>query len=126
MVKLTGRVVSGKGDFSQWIARLSHYYQQKTGMVLFPGTLNIQLEHPYILPSQPLRLEGEEYGGQVSVNIVPCRIFGRRAFILRTDKNNTGSGDHPLTIIEIATDIKLRDVYALVDGSMVQVELEDL
>lgn len=122
-VKLTGKVGSGKGDFAQWIAKLSEHYERKTGLRLFPGTLNIDLDHEYRLPENPIRLEGAEYGGTVGVNLVPCTIFGRRAFILRTDASEAGTGDHSRHVVEIATDIKLRDAYGLTDGSIVTVEL---
>ena len=71
---------------------------------------------------QIIRLEGEEYGGSVSVNIVPCSILGKRAFILRTDANEDGRGHHPRTIIEVATDVKLRDHFHLEDGDIVEIE----
>jgi len=69
-----------------------------------------------------MRLEADEYGGRVSVSIVPCRIFGRQAFLLRTDENERGTGHHQRNIIEIATDIRLRDAYHLRDGDWVKVE----
>lgn len=93
-------------------------------MTLFPGSLNLELPEPYRLPPYPLRLEAHEYGGRVSVSIVPCRLLGRRAFILRTDRNEQGTGDHPRTIIEIATDVKLRDAHGLRDGDVVEIELD--
>lgn len=123
MPVLRGSVTSGIGNFSTWIERLRDHYFQKTGMHLYPGTLNILLEEEYTLPPQRIRLEREEYGGRVSVNIVPCRIFGRRAFLLRTDANERGEGHHPRNIIEIACDVKLRDAYGLDDGSIVEVEV---
>jgi riboflavin kinase, archaea type len=121
--KLRGKVVSGMGNFSIWIERLRDHYQRKTGMVLFPGTLNLQLEQPWLVPAGSLRLEGAEYEGTVTVNIVPCSVLGRRAFILRTTANDEGRGHHPQTIIEIATDIKLRDAHQLRDGDWVEVEI---
>jgi len=111
------------GNFSFWIEKLSDHYERKTQMRLFPGTLNLELPEPYSLPQNVLRLEGEEYGGTVSVNLVPCFIFGRRAFLLRTDANEQGRGHHPRTIIEIATDVKLRDEFQLRDGDTVEVEI---
>ncbi len=81
-----GKVVSGVMSFSYWMKKLESYYAEKTGMNLFPGTLNVELDELYRLPEKRIRLEKEEYGGTVSVNIVSCRIFERRAFILRTDK----------------------------------------
>ena len=123
MSRLRGRVVSGVSSFGFWIERLSTFYEQKTGMRLYPGTLNIELPSRYSLPADPIRLEAKEYGGSVSVSIVPCRIFDRRAFLLRTDENERGVGHHPRNIIEIATDVRLRDVYQLHDGDWIEVEL---
>ena len=122
---MRGKVVSGMGNFSIWIERLRDHYQRKTGMVLFPGTLNLQLDQPWFVPAGSLQLEGAEYGGTVTVNIVPCSVFGRRAFILRTAANNEGRGHHPQNIIEIATDTKLRDAHQLRDGDWVEVQIMD-
>jgi len=113
------------GNFSVWIERLQEHYQRKTGLRLFPGTLNLQLDAPYSLPDDVVRLEAAEYGGTVSVNLVPCTIFGRRAVLLRTDANEQGCGHHPKTIIEIATDVKLREAFHLQDGDEVAVEVDD-
>ena len=124
MAVLSGMVVSGQGDFGHWIEKLEEHYSRKTGMRLFPGTLNCLLDYPYTLPPDVIRLEKEEYGGTVSVSLVPCRIFDRRAFLLRTDANEAGHGDHPRTLIEIATDVNLREQYKLKDGDRVAVEIE--
>ena len=121
MAILRGQVLSGRGAFAYWIERLSDHYERKTGMRLFPGTLNLSLPEPYTLPPESIRLEAEEYGGRVSVSIVPCSVFGRKAFLLRTDQNENGTGHHPRHIIEIATDVKLRDAYRLQDGDWVDV-----
>ena len=82
----------------------------------------MELSSEYSIPIDVIRLEADEYGGRVSVNIVPCRMFDRRAFLLRTDQNERGTGHHPRNIIEIATDIRLRDTYHLRDGDWVEVE----
>jgi len=117
---IRGKVVSGTRNFSIWIERLRDQYLRKTGMLLFPGTLNLDLEEPWHVPPGCLRLRAAEYGGTVTVYIVPCPIFGRPAFILRTEANEEGRGHHPSTIIEIATDVKLRDTYQLQDGDSVE------
>jgi len=123
MQRLEGKVVSGLANFGQWIDRLSSFYEQKTGMKFYPGTLNVELSSEYSLPANVIRLEAAEYGGRVSVSIVPCRIFNRTAFLLRTDQNERGTGHHPRTIIEIATDVRLRDHYQLKDGDRVEIEI---
>ena len=118
---LTGKVKSGMNNLSYWMEKLHELYTAKTGMSLYPGSLNIELEQPFALPDGAMRLEKEEYGGTVSLSMFPCEIFGRKAFILRTDKNATGYGDHPPNIIEVITDVKLRDEYNLSDGDIVEV-----
>jgi riboflavin kinase len=124
MKVLTGKVVTGVGNFSYWIDKLKEHYQKKTGMLLFPGTLNVQLGEEYSIPSNAMRLEGEEYGGTVSVNIVPCRIFEEDAFILRTDTNESAEGFDEKSLVEVACEVKLRDKYNLKDGDVVQIALE--
>jgi len=121
---LRGKIESGTGDFAQWILKLSAHYEQKTGVRLYPGTLNVRLTDAYAVPKECLRLEAHEYGGSVSVNIVPCHVFGRCAFILRTDANEQGTGSHPQTVVEIASDVKLRETYGLSDGDGVSIEID--
>ena len=120
---LKGKVVTGVGNFSFWIEKLQDYYRDKTGMRLFPGTLNIQLDEPFELPRRRVRLEAEEYGGRVSVNIVPCKLFGRAAVILRTDQAD--SEPQSREVIEVACEVKLRERHQLRDGDVVEVEIPD-
>ncbi len=122
---LRGEVRSGKNDYNIWLRKLESFYTQKTGMKLFPGTLNVHLldNKIYELPPNPIRLEKEEYGGRVSVSIGKCKIFGRDAFILRPDTDTGKQGFPREAILEIATDVKLRDTYNLSDGDIVEVEV---
>jgi riboflavin kinase len=120
---LKGKVVTGVGNFSFWIEKLQDHYRRKTGLQLFPGTLNIQLDGPFDLPKERARLEAIEYGGTVSVNIVPCTILGHRGVILRTDKADSELQSR--MIIEVACDVKLRDQHQLSDGDVVEVSVAD-
>ena len=120
---LKGKVVSGVGNFSFWIEKLRDHYLSKTGLQLFPGTLNIQLDEPFDLPQERARLEAAEYGGSVSVNIVPCKVLGLAAVILRTDKAD--SEPESRKMIEVACEVKLREQQQLRDGDVVEVEVAD-
>ncbi len=123
MPRLYCKPVSGLGILGYWICQLGDHYERETGMHLYPGTLNLELPEPDSLPPNSLRWEAHEYGGRVSVNIVPCLILGRPAFLLRTDQNEIGTGHHPRNLIEIATDLGLRDAYSLRDGDTIEVEI---
>lgn len=123
-IKLRGEIRTGKNDFSGWMKKLSSYYIQKTGMVFFPGTLNVHLiEHKYYFPQDCIRLEKEEYEGKVSVSMIPCKIFSKEAYILRTDSDTGKHGYSPEQILEIATNVKLRDEFELKDGDIIEVEV---
>ena len=124
MRTLHGKIKSGLGDFSKRMERipgLLDAYERKTGLRFFPGTLNIELDEEYIVHDDAMLLDKAEYGGTVSVFVVPCTILGRNAFILRTEKNEQGTGQHPRNIIEIATDVRLRSTYDLTDEDGVEV-----
>ena len=124
-MKIQGEIRTGKNDFSFWINRLSSYYRQKTGMNFFPGKLNVHLlSCKYYFSDEHIRLEKEEYGGRISVSMVKCCIFGRDAYILRTDSDTGKYGYSPEQILEIATDLKLCNRYNLNDGDIVEVEIE--
>ncbi len=118
-MKLKGKIRTGKKDFSFWMDKLSFYYTEKTGMIFFAGTLNVHLiDSKYYFPSNCIRLEKEEYVGTVAVSMTPCRIFKRDAYILRTDSDIGKHGYSPEQILEIATNVKLRDEYNLKDYSL--------
>lgn len=74
------------------------------------------------MEAAPIRLEPPEYG--VAMSIVPCEISGVPAFILRTDKNNDGVGDHAPDIIEVAAATHLRSALGISDGDEVEVVID--
>lgn len=125
MVKLKGKIFSGVGHQSSYIEKLQACYEKKLGVKLFSGTLNIQLDAQYNFPKKFIRLDSSEYGGKVSINIIQCKIFERSAFILRTDKTEQGTGRYPKTVIEVASDISLRDTYRLKDGDEIEIEVDE-
>jgi riboflavin kinase, archaea type len=116
---LRGRVAGGIGDLAHWMIEYADVYERKMGVRLYPGSLNVVLPEPWIVVDPPLRLEASVVG--VGMNIVPCEIEGVEAFILRTDKNNDGRGDHEPNVIEIAAPVHLRSVLGLQDGDEVEV-----
>jgi hypothetical protein len=61
MLRLRGKVVSGLANFSQWIEGSSSCYEGKTGMRLYPGTLNVELASQasqHSLPADVICLDG--------------------------------------------------------------------
>ncbi|MEM8713100.1 MAG: DUF120 domain-containing protein [Planctomycetota bacterium] len=123
MLKTQGRVESGLGDAAHWIALLADHYRRLTGETLFPGTLNVRLDEEWWAPKGARCLHGSEYGGKVSIYVIPCLFMGEPAWILRTKANDRGDGDHPQTVVEIAARTRLRNSCGLSDGDIVELEL---
>ena len=123
---LTGTVRSGKGNFSNWMEELQTLYTAKSGVALYPGSLDIELAVSYDLPTKGvILLEKEEYGGRVSVSLLPCSVSGIQGCIMRIDPNADGTGDHPKTIIEVAAQVRLRDALNVSDGDIVTIKVPD-
>ncbi len=126
VVVLHGRVVSGIGDLTRWMATYADLYEECTGVRLYPGSLNVVLDEEYRLPGiVTMRLEPADLGGRVGMNIIPCSIMGFPAFVLRTDQNETGIGDHDRNVIEIGAAVRLRDELGLADGDLVTIKIDD-
>jgi riboflavin kinase len=100
-------------------------YEQVSGVRLYPGSLNVELQEDYHLPPVRLRLEPAHYGGRVGMNLVPCHVGGIPGFILRTDQNEAGVGHHAHNLIEVAAPVRLRDALGLADGDEIVVKIDE-
>ncbi|MBT3983303.1 MAG: DUF120 domain-containing protein [Bacteriovoracaceae bacterium] len=124
---LKGKVKTGKGHFS-WVFEniegLWDLYNKKSKLNLIPGSLNLELDHEFSIPSGSTRIEAHEYNGTVSASFYPCKVGHLNGIIIRADNNEKGIGAHPRKIIEIAAEKKLRDELDLGDGDEVIVTIE--
>jgi CTP-dependent riboflavin kinase len=121
MLTLRGRVSAGIGDLSGWMTRYSDAYERATGTALVPGSLNVILDQPWVMTDPAVRLEASEVG--VGMGLMPCVVSGIACWVLRTDRNNRGEGDHDLNVLEIVSGAHLRTALGLQDGDGVTVEL---
>ena len=123
---LTGTVRSGKGNFSYCMEKLQTLCNARTGVALYPGSLDSDLAVSYDLPVKDvIWLEKEAYGGRVSVSLLPCAVSGIEGFIMRPDPNADGTGDHPKTIVEVAAQVRLRDALNVSDVDFVTIKVPD-
>ncbi|MCC6573524.1 MAG: DUF120 domain-containing protein [Planctomycetes bacterium] len=127
--KFIGRVQSGQNDASKWLALFNDDYSRKTGMRIFPGSLNLGIDQDFDwfapeLEAGLIRFNKAEYSGERDILLLPCRLSnlgGRRGFIWAT--TNAARDPTDRRVLEVITDVKLRDVCRLVDGDLVEVQL---
>jgi CTP-dependent riboflavin kinase len=122
---LRGTVTGGRGDLAHWMVEYADQYERVNGVRLFPGSLNVVMASEYRLPDERLRLDPADYGGRVGMNLVPCRIADIAGFIVPTDQNEAGTGDHGRQVIEVVAAVNLRETLGLVDGDEVEIVVGD-
>jgi CTP-dependent riboflavin kinase len=120
---LVGRVATGSGDLQRWMTLHAEAYAAAVGVPLYPGSLNLVLNEPWALPPQRIRVSAEEVGRLVY--LVPCSVGARPCFIFRTDMAEQAGGDEH-RVLEILSDVRLRDELGLDDGDTIEVSIDDL
>src|SRR5205814_10728188 len=88
---LVGKVQTGFGDASRWLKLFNSAYSEKLGMTVFPGSLNIVLDHVFDwfdarYEAHRIWFGQEEYGGERDILLLPCDLVSldrRRAFLRR-------------------------------------------
>jgi CTP-dependent riboflavin kinase len=126
---LRGRVRSGKGDAARWLAAFNDAYARKTGMRVFPGSVNVALDIPFDWSARDLQdriilFTGEEFGGERDILMLPCRLptlGSQRAFLWITTNAVTESARQ--NIVEVIASVGLRDAFGLRDDDLVEIEI---
>ena len=111
------------GNACYWMKKAEKAFENKLGIKLFNGTLNVELDKEYILDGDLQVLHKEEYGGTQEVFLKECKVLWHKSYIVRTEKNSTKNGDHPLNLLEIVSDINFRKEYNLKDGDIVEINI---
>jgi CTP-dependent riboflavin kinase len=126
-----GIVASRAPGRGGWVVR-SHLfnaaYSEKLGISVFPGSLNIALDHVFNwfdARYEPHRIwfGREEYGGS-DILLLPCELVSldhRKAF-LWTPTTAARDRRDP-RVVEIVADISLRNHFGLKDGDLVEIKL---
>lgn len=81
---LCGRVQSGKGDAAHWLRLFDAAYSRKLQMPVYPGSLNLALDHHFDwfaarYKASTIRFGREEYGGERDILLMPCELVEFRA-----------------------------------------------
>lgn len=120
MTILLGRVSTGFREASNNLAPVAQAIAVRVGLGrLWPGTLNLALDAPYLFEPE-VEITADEYHGWERLKLQRCCVGGVRGVIVRPETHETGNGHGPATI-EIAAEIDLRQRLGLSDGDLVEV-----
>lgn len=125
---ITGTVITGKGEGSDYITRPGYQrqFKRRLGMQPFPGTLNLKLRGEYadrfrLLQEHPaVHLHGFTEHNQTfgDVRCFPCRVTGTVEGVVVIPEKSTYDD-----VMEIVADVCLRDMLGLKDGDKITVEI---
>jgi CTP-dependent riboflavin kinase len=126
---LAGKVQAGFGEACRWLKLFNAAYSEKLGMSVFPGSLNIALDHVFNwfdarYEAQTIWFGREEYGGERDILLLPCELVSldyRKAF-LWTPTTAARDRRDPW-VVEIVADINLRNHFGLQDDDVVEIKV---
>jgi CTP-dependent riboflavin kinase len=125
---LVGKLQTGFGEASRWLKLFNSAYSEKLGMPVFPGSLNIALDHVFDwfdarYETHRIWFGREEYGER-DILLLPCDLVSldrRRAF-LWTPTTAARDRRDPW-VVEIVADVNLRNHFGLQDGDAVEISV---
>ena len=126
---LVGKVQAGLCNASHWLKLFNAAYSKKLGMSVFPGSLNIALDHVFDwfdarYEAHRIWFDREEYRGERDILLLPCELVSldhRRAF-LWTPTTAARDRRDPW-VVEVVSDVSLRDHFGLRDGDVVEIRV---
>lgn len=103
MVSKTGRIVKGKGHFSDLMTRYRDVFERAAGQALHPGTLNVRIDTKITIIEE-FRISGADIGEpDQDLLFEKCRVNGIDAYRLRPYNLQTGRGGHGDETLEIVS-----------------------
>jgi CTP-dependent riboflavin kinase len=125
-----GYVTGGVGNAQGWEGGLMALIRSRTQLPkLLPGTLNVEIENPHETIREDYKIAQEENRWRPeAVMFERCRLsregISVRALIMRTSTNYWGKRTGGRTL-EIMAEYPLRQLFSLVNGDEIQIELYD-
>ena len=95
---LVGKVQTGFGDAARWLKLFNSAYSEKLGMSVFPGSLNIALDHVFDwfdarYEAHRIWFDREEYGGERDILLLSLRtVESRLSKGVLVDTDDCGKG----------------------------------
>ena len=127
-MRITGTLITGKGEGSTYIARPGYrrQFQRRFGMQPFPGTLNLKLQGENVerfrsLQNEPgIQLQSFTDNNQMfgAVSCFPCSVTDAVEGVVVIPARSTYDD-----VMEIVAEVCLRSLLGLKDGDKIAVEI---
>ena len=121
MIIYRGKIFSGLGVSSTRTQQNSAIYKQKSGMDLYPGTLNVRLDEDFLIPDKSIFIDKKDIKPDISkrnIRLIPAKFRDIEVIIMSPEPLF-----YDTNIIEVMAVENLREKYNLKDGDEVEIEL---
>lgn len=118
-----GEVFTGIGVAKTRVEQNLDAYKQATGMDLLPGTLNVRLTEPFVVPSDSLYIPPDKIKpteNNRGITLIETVLGDEKVVIMHPDRPI-----YEPNVIEIMAPFNLRNRFKLKDGDEVQIEVAD-
>lgn len=116
---MQGKVINGMGKATHFMKVYRKKFVPLLGWTPYLGTLNVELEEPFLLPAKESIAEftkdGRTYG---EVGIIPVTVHGETAAIILPKRTS-----HKQHVIELIAPVSLRYALGLRTGDYVTILL---
>jgi CTP-dependent riboflavin kinase len=119
---LVGTLISGFGLATESLSPLYEAIREKSGLQVVEGTLNVQLDAPYIVIPDVV-LDARKHDHHETIMLQRCTVMDLPGLILRTNTQAVGES-HGLDILEVMTVDRLRTTRRLSDGDPIEIRVE--
>ncbi|RLG79442.1 MAG: riboflavin kinase [Thermoprotei archaeon] len=120
MIKLRGKVVSGRGEGRKYIEIYRNVLKKKLGIDPYPGTLNIDVGYDVskiYLSLNPIIIEAPT-NNYKPVYALPAEVDNIKGYVLKPFVTI-----HGWNILEFIAEISVRNKLGLKDGDLVEIKL---
>lgn len=112
LLVLRGTVVAGCGHFSRRIREFPQIFRQATGVDLFPGTINVEVDRNEALEIHEEFRSPDPIDSSQVLLFERCTINGFSGFRIRPFNVRDRSGGHGDHIIEVSSTERIPNVEA--------------
>ena len=116
-----GKIFSGLGVSSTRTQQNAVIYKQKSGMDLYPGTLNVTLTEDFLIPDKLIFIDKKDIkpdNSSRNIRLILAKFRDIEVIIMSPDPMF-----YDKNIIEVMAVENLREKYNLKDGDEVEIQL---
>lgn len=119
-MKIFGKIVSGFKEGAKYVKIYKDKIKDAIGLIPYEGTLNVKVENDIKNLKFKDKIKIDGFNGFGAIYLIPCKVNEFDGYIVIPERSKHKN------VIEIISDISLREIGKFKDGDKVILEFEIL